>query len=288
MKISIITPSYNQSAFIERTIQSVQIQAHSGLSIEHIVFDACSADETIDILRNYESSIHWKSEADEGQADAVNKGFSIASGEIIGWLNSDDTYEPGAVECVAEFFKNNPDVDIVYGEANHIDVNDNHIEVYPTKDWDPESLKQTCFICQPSVFFRRQILDEYGNLDAKLQYCMDYEFWLRLAKSGKEFVKIDRILANSRLYDDNKTLGSRLKVHHEICLMFRNLHGMVPDKWLFNYAHAKVDDFKLSNSLYRLAAIIFFSCTSSIYWNRAISFDMMRQMFLWCKNALKD
>jgi len=233
MNVTIVTPSYNQGEFIERTIQSVQDQVCSGVSVEHIIFDGLSSDNTIDILRKYDGIIKWKSEKEEGQADAVNKGCKIASGDIIGWLNSDDTFEPNAIKTVVEYFEAFPEVDIVYGDANHIASDGSHIDCYPTESWCPKRLKDVCFICQPSVFFRRSVIKEAGFLDANLQYCMDYEYWLRLATIGKKFVKINQVLANSRLYETNKTLGSRVKVHVEICQMFKKLFGSVPDVWLF-------------------------------------------------------
>ena len=287
MKISIVTPSYNQGQFIERTIQSIKTQKSNGFVVEHIVFDACSTDDTISILKRYGSSVNWMSEKDNGQAHAVNKGFLKAKGDILGWLNSDDTYEPNALQIVADYFKNHSDVDIIYGEANHIDIDDNFIETYPTEEWSPERLKERCFICQPSVFFRKSVFDNYEGLDVELQYCMDYEFWLRLAENGKKFVKINQVLSNSRLYAENKTLGDRVKVHKEICAMFYKMYRSVPNKWIYNLAHAQADDLNLLPSRIRVLKIVFFTICASLYWNRTLQSNMRLQLVSWLKDSLR-
>jgi glycosyltransferase involved in cell wall biosynthesis len=239
MKVSVITPSFNQGKFIERTLRSVAIQ--SGAQIEHVVFDGGSTDETIDVLKKFDPSVRWVSEKDKGQTDAVNKGIRSTDGEIIGWLNSDDIYYPDAIASVVAAFEARPDIGVVYGMADHIDPADKVFEAYPSEPWNFERLKDTCFICQPAAFFRRHVVDQLGLLDDNLQYCMDYEFWLRLGKAGIRFCYLERKLAGSRLYAENKTLGSRVKVHAEINDMLKNLFGRVPDRWLWNYTHAVVE-----------------------------------------------
>ncbi len=236
--ISIVTPSFNQGRFIERTIASVLGQQVPGL--EYFVADGGSTDGTVAILSRYGQRLKWVSEGDRGQADAVNKGIGKTTGGIIGWLNSDDVYYPGAVACVRDYFRRHPEVDIVYGDAGHIDLDDRVIEPYPTEDWDYERLKEVCFICQPSVFFRRSLVDRVGLLDDSLQYCMDYEYWLRIG-AVTPFHRIGRPLAGSRYYRDNKTLGKRSEVHLEICRMFAGRLGTVPSKWVFAYSHALAD-----------------------------------------------
>src|ERR1700690_796227 len=217
--ISIITPSFNQGKYIKRTIESVLSQGIS--DIEYLVFDAGSMDETVSILQSFDDSIQWVSEPDKGQADAVNKGLRAARGEIIGWLNSDDIYYPNALRLVIDFFKKNPEVEILYGMADHIDDFDKVIEPYYTEEWNYERLMEICFICQPAVFFRKSIIDRLGVLDEALRYCMDYEYWLRVGKE-MPFYFLKQRLAGSRLYQDTKTLGSAIAVHEEILKMFKN------------------------------------------------------------------
>lgn len=239
MKVSIVTPSYNQGKFIERTINSVLDQKVPEL--EYIVMDGGSTDETVDILRKYSDKIIWKSEKDKGQTDAVNKGIRMATGEIIGWLNSDDIYYQDAISAVVKIFDEHPEVNVVYGNANHIREDDSFIEEYYTEDFDYERLKEICFICQPSLFFRKKLVDKYGFLDDKLQYCMDYDYWLRLGK-GEKFYRLPILIAGSRLYDDNKTLGARKKVHEEMLYMLKKNLKVIPPRWIYNLAHVIVDE----------------------------------------------
>lgn len=238
LSISIITPSLNQGRFIERTIKSVLSQKIEDL--EYLVCDGGSTDGTIDILRRYKDRLSWVSEKDNGQADAVNKGLTKAKGDIIGWLNSDDIYYADALSTVLSFFEDNPHVNVVYGDADHIDEDDNFIESYYTEDWNYERLKEICFLCQPAVFFRRRLIKSMGMLNVNLNYCMDYEYWLRLgAKTG--FVRLDKKLAGSRMYQDNKTLGNRVAVHREINDMLFKSSGKVPVRWASAFAKIYIE-----------------------------------------------
>jgi glycosyltransferase involved in cell wall biosynthesis len=271
MKVSVVTPSFNQGQFIRRTLES--IAAQTGAEIEHVVYDGGSTDNTVDVLKRFGHRVRWVSERDKGQTDAVNKGIRATNGEIIGWLNSDDIYYPNAIARVVAFFDDHPDVDVVYGMADHIDLSDHAFEAYPTEPWSVERLKDTCIICQPAAFFRRRVVAQHGLLDENLQYCMDYEYWLRLAKAGARFVYLEQKLAGSRLYAENKTLGSRLKVHAEINDMQKSLFGTVPDRWLWNYAHAAIDprvDRSTSPRWFALRLLIAV-LTASLRWNGRIS-----------------
>jgi glycosyltransferase involved in cell wall biosynthesis len=289
LRVSVITPSYNQGRFLERTIQSVLSQQFGGV-LEYLVMDGGSQDETVAILRRYGNCLQWVSEKDEGQADAVNKGLARAKGEIIGWLNSDDIYYPGAIRAASDFLACHPEVDAVYGNANHIDEQDLVIEPYPTEDWDFERLKEGCYVCQPSVFFRSSVVQRFGPLDLRLRYCMDYEYWLRLAAEGVRFARIGAVVAGSRLYATNKTLGSRVKVHAEINDMMRDLFTRVPDRWLFNYAHSVLDDrgISRSESLQFPVLVSALSLSAALRWNRHISRSMAGTVCQWLGNAVRD
>lgn len=287
MKFSVVTPSYNQGVFIERTLKSVERQRDSGFEVEHVVFDGGSNDQTVSILQKWGDRIRWVSEKDKGQTDAVNKGILATDGDIIGWLNSDDVYYSGAFRKVADFFEAHPEVDVVYGRADHINLEDQAFEEYPSEGWNFDRLMETCFICQPALFMRRRVIEKHGLLNEQLQYCMDYEYWLRLGKAGVVFGYLEEKLAGSRLYEDNKTLGCRVKVHHEINDMFREKFGRVPDTWLFNYAHMVVihEPWISSGrgSILFNGQLIAMTLYASIYWNRSISRHVLETVWHWGK-----
>jgi glycosyltransferase involved in cell wall biosynthesis len=292
LTISVVTPSYNQGAFIERTIQSVLSQDVDGL--DYVVTDGGSSDATVDILRKYVSKLRWVSEKDDGQADAVNKGLRMTQGAIIGWLNSDDIYYPGAVRTVMEFFGANPKVDLVFGNANHIDEHDRILEPYPTEPWNVARLREVCYLCQPAVFFRRTVAERHGDLDPALRYCMDYEYWLRLAHRGIQVAHLPQVLAGSRLHASTKTLGARVQCHREINDMMRKHCGRVPDRWLFNYAHTILDEKGVprSRGLRFALGLTVVSCYASLRWNHRLSRTVMRSTRQWVwhntVNAVKE
>ncbi len=281
MKVSIVTPSFNQGQFIERTLQSVANQ--SGAEIEHVVFDGGSTDNTVEILKRFSPPVRWVSKKDNGQADAVNKGIRATDGEIIGWLNSDDIYYPGAIARIGAFFEAHPDIDLVYGMADHIDVEDHAFESYPTEPWKFERLNETCFICQPALFFRRRVVEKYGLLDESLNYCMDFEYWLRLGKEGARFAYLEEKLAGSRMYSENKTMSAKVKVAKEINGVFKKLFGQVPDVWLFNYAHAVAGQrtSREDNETVFVIRLIVNSIFSALKWNRGISAVMRHTIKGW-------
>jgi glycosyltransferase involved in cell wall biosynthesis len=281
MKFSIVTPSYNQGAFIGRTLESVAGQGVA--SLEHLVMDGGSRDDTCRILAASGPGVTWVSEPDRGQTDALNKGLRRSRGQIIGWLNSDDVYFPGALEAVETIFDRHPDVDVVYGLADHIDTEDEFIAPYPVEAWDPERLDSTCIICQPALFFRRGLLERCGYPDESLDYCMDYEYWLRLRDAGARFYFLERRLAGSRMYPQNKTLGSRLAVHAEINEMFRHRSGRVPDAWILNYAHALVESRVPREQWPRffVMALLFAAIGAGLRWNRGLSPTLRRVLLSW-------
>lgn len=287
VRVSIITPSYNQGRFVEQTIQSVVSQSW-GL-LEYIVVDGGSTDNTVQVLQRYRDRLTWISERDRGQADAVNKGIALSTGDIVGWLNSDDVYYPGAVEAAVQFFEDHPECDLVYGDAYHIDQNGAVIELYPTEPFDFAHLTETCFICQPAVFMRRQVFERFGLLDANLRYCMDYEYWIRLAQCGARFGWLRMVLAGSRLHPAAKTLARRVAVHSEINSMLRRRLGRVPDRWLFNYAHALADRWGVSRQSRIFPLVVSaLSLAAALRWNHAISRTMAVTVRDWTAAGLRQ
>jgi glycosyltransferase involved in cell wall biosynthesis len=292
LSITIITPSFNQAQFLERTIRSVLAQSSEeprfAGRIEHWVIDGGSSDGSVEILKRYSDRLQWISEKDRGHPDAVNKGLARATGDIIGWLNSDDIFYNGAVAAVMDFFERRPDVDVVYGDGNHIDENDRFLEPYPTEDWNFERLKDYCFLCQPAVFFRRSVVERFGPLDVQWHYALDYEYWLRLGKKGARFVHIKALLAATRLHAATKTLGSRVKVHSENNDMLVALFGRAPDQWLYNFAHAVLDERGLPRGTPRYSIeVALRSWAAAVRWNGLISFPMLKLGCQWIGDGLR-
>jgi glycosyltransferase involved in cell wall biosynthesis len=197
--ISVITPSYNQATYIEETIRSVLSQkVNSG--IEYLVMDGGSTDGTLHILDKYSGQLTWVSENDKGQSDALNKGVARAQGEIIGWLNSDDLYLPGALQKVMDYFSAHPDCLWLYGKSRIIDENGVEVRkllsayknLVSSKFFYPLLLLEN-FISQPSVFFRRSAFEAAGPLELDLPLAMDYDLWLRLGKMGPPGIIHDRL-----------------------------------------------------------------------------------------------
>jgi len=206
MKFSIVTPSYAQGRFIRATIDSVLGQA--GVEVQYIVMDGGSKDETVAVLESYGDRLHWVSEPDNGQTDAINKGLKLADGEVVAYLNSDDVYLPGALARVAEVFERHPEVDFVYGDFDAIDEQGGLIDRVKTVPYDPDILLYDAnYICQPASFYRRSLLDKIGGFDDSLRFLMDYEFFLRASKRRVGFHMIPEPLAAIRFHAACKTLS---------------------------------------------------------------------------------
>lgn len=233
--VTVVTPSYNQGRFIRHTIESVLSQDYP--SIEYIVMDGGSTDETRSVLEDYTGRIDWVSKRDAGQASAVNEGWQRGRGEILGWVNSDDTYLSGAVSAAVAYLGRHPEVSAVYGEAYHTDEAGEILARYPTVAFDFDRLKETCFICQPSVFLRRTVVEQAGYLDDALQFCMDYDLWIRIGRIAR-FGRVEDYLATSRLYPASKTLGRRQEVYAEVLEMMYRHFGSVAPTWIYAYAKA--------------------------------------------------
>jgi glycosyltransferase involved in cell wall biosynthesis len=178
--VSIITPSYNQARFIETTLRSVLEQSYP--RVEYLVADGGSSDGSVEIIRKYAAKLTWwVSEKDNGQADAINKGFARCKGDIVGWVNSDDYYLPGALEEVVETFRKNPGVGLVFGDVRVVDENDAVINELHYGNWGIRDLMSFHIIGQPAVFFRRSVLKKTGGLDLSYHLLLDHQLWLRMA-----------------------------------------------------------------------------------------------------------
>ncbi len=200
--VSIVTPSYNQGEFIEDTLLSVKNQTYPNL--EHIVVDGGSTDNTLDILREHENkySLKWISEPDDGQSDAINKGFDMAKGHIIGWLNSDDVYfYKNTISFVVNKFIEYKKLDVLYGDVVNINRENEIMRVKKAFDWDYERLLRGRSLQQPAVFFKKHVIKK--NSLANIKLAMDHEFWLRLGKKYR-FSHINKILAGDRIYKETK------------------------------------------------------------------------------------
>jgi len=272
--VSIVTPSFQQGEFIERTLASVARQE----GVEHIVMDGGSTDGTAAVLRRWRDRIAYTSGPDGGQTEAINTGLARSAGEILAYLNSDDIYYDGAIAAVVQAFRDHPEADVVYGDADIIDADDCVLRSYPTEEWSLERLKLVCFLCQPAVFFRRRVFEQCGPFDARFDHCMDYEYWLRLAMRGRKFVHIPVKLAASRAHARTKTMSVPRRVHTEINDMLKERFGRIPDNWLWNYAHAVLDDRGMareSNRRYATRAALL-AVGAALRWNGWPSVSLMR------------
>ena len=177
--VSIITPSYNQAAYLEAAMRSVLEQSYP--NIEYLVVDGGSSDDSPAIIRKYERRLAWwVSEADAGQAEAINKGFLRAKGEIVAWLNSDDLYYPGAVAQAVEALRVYPDAGLVFSDVDSIDAQGELINSMHFADWGLPGLAAFKIIAQPGVFMRRAVLEQAGYLDLGYHYLLDHHLWLRM------------------------------------------------------------------------------------------------------------
>ncbi|MEY2820135.1 MAG: hypothetical protein RL275_3598, partial [Chloroflexota bacterium] len=223
--VSIITPSYNQAKYLEQTIQSVLNQDYP--RIEYIVIDGASKDGSVDIIKKYADKLtYWESKKDKGQADAINKGFAHATGEIIAWLNSDDYYLPGAVRAAVKVFEENPDVVLVYGDMLAVDENSTTFNTLTYKQLTLEDLFCFQIIGQPAVFMRRSALQKTSGLDLTFHFLLDHLLWIKIAKQGK-ILHVSQTWAAARYHAEAKNVAKAAEFGLEA---FRILETIAQDK----------------------------------------------------------
>ena len=223
--VSIVTPSYNQGAFLEQTVRSVLLQGYPNL--EYIVIDGGSTDESISILRKYDPWLsYWVSESDRGQSDAINKGFARANGEILGWLNSDDLYEPNALSLIVAYFSNTPDCDLLYGNGWYIDEKGHKRRpCYWIKPYERRLLLTFNFILQPAAFWRRSLWERAGELDISQHWAMDWDWFLRATRfTTPHYLRKD--LALWRVRSGMKTVYGGWARRIEIATISRKYGGI--------------------------------------------------------------
>lgn len=229
-KISVVTPSFNQAEFIERTLKSVLDQNYPNL--EYYVQDGGSTDGTVDVLRHYNDRLSgWASCQDNGQSQAINVGFSKTSGEIMAWLNSDDILLPGALAYVADYFGLHPDVDVVYGHRYLIDENDLEIGRWMMPPHDDQILSWSDFVPQETMFWRRRIWEKAGGkIDESFHFAIDWDLLVRFRQAGARFARLCRFLGGFRIHPQQKTSAEKTIGFQEMCRIRERTLGRVPSK----------------------------------------------------------
>lgn len=270
MKISIVTPSLNQGRFIEETIKSV-ISQEGDFELEYIIIDGSSSDETIKIIKKYEKLIKtkkikpkckkltfkWLSENDSGQSQAINKGFRIASGEIINWICSDDLLEKNSLREISNFFKKNETAKIVFGNSNKIDQSGRTLKTFYGRNFTRKELITrwegyfgNYEIIQPSLFFKKELLNEFGYLNEKTHFAMDYEWWLKANKKYR-FYYIDKILSSARFYPETKSVKNEKETMQAIMKFSKRYWNEDPIRYRLSYYL-----FLLKRPFFQLSAVL--------------------------------
>ena len=233
-KISIVTPSYNQAQFLERTILSVLNQNYPNL--EYIIIDGGSTDGSVEIIKKYEKYLtYWVSEKDKGQTQAINKGFQKSTGKIMAWLNSDDTYLPDTFYKIMKNIKQNPEADLIFGNIYFINENDKRIGELRFTEFDFDTLiYEGGNLHQTGTFWARKIYEKVGELNSNYKFCMDYDFFCRAAKVGK-LCHMRDFFANFRIHANAKssTINHIGHIEHKEIMMRYIPKGM--NKWCLKY-----------------------------------------------------
>jgi glycosyltransferase involved in cell wall biosynthesis len=252
MKFTIVTPSYQQGLYLERTIQSVLSQVGPTVEVEYFILDNCSTDSTLEILKKYENYSNSQLKikvivaSDRGQADAINQGWELGTGDVFAWLNADDVYLEGALSRVVESFKANPKVDAIYGEALYLDHNDRVIKpVTNIRDYSKQALRTHDFITQPATFLRRSVVRQTGQLSLNYRYAFDWDYWIRVSENY-ELVRVGAVLAGYRVTGENLTStgrGKRLQEMLGIVWRYGGVRGLIQfgERLVKKYAAGQIE-----------------------------------------------
>jgi hypothetical protein len=232
-RISVITPSFNHARFLAAAMDSVLSQDYPGL--EYIVMDGGSQDGSADIIRARAGKLaYWQSERDGGQANALNLGLSHATGDIIGWVNSDDLYSKGSLEKVGRYFAEHPDVMLLYGDCLFINEHDRVLDTIKPGPFDPAKLAYRCYMMQMSVFFRREMLERIGSFDTRFPYALDYDLWLRAGIALKsDIAYLPQTLSCYRAHEQSQSVRDVLPALFDAIDVRRKLVELLPQpEWL--------------------------------------------------------
>ncbi|WP_435127674.1 glycosyltransferase family 2 protein [Halobaculum sp. D14] len=227
-RVSVVTPSYEQADYLPDNLASVGRQRYD--DVEHLVLDGGSDDGTVDLLEEYEADathdVWWRSEPDDGQSAAINEGFERATGDVVGWLNSDDVYfDTTTLARVASWF-DRTDADVIYGDLAYVDGRSRVTEIDVRPDFDRAKLGYRIVVGQPATFFRREVVDA-ERLDTDLDYCMDYEFWIRLSREY-DVRHVRDVLAGFRRHEAQKT-DDAAPVNAEVESMLQRYRDELPE-----------------------------------------------------------
>ncbi|MEE9328329.1 MAG: glycosyltransferase [Cocleimonas sp.] len=240
MKTTIITPSLNQSRFLLATLSSIANQ--KGCEIEHLIIDPGSTDGSLDLIKIYVKNHSWAKAIigkDKSQTNAINIGFTQASGDILCWLNSDDRYTHDfVIRDIVETFENNPSVDVIYCRGSFIEVNGKKIKdafVHPDGSVLKHTLMTSIGILQPALFMRKSAFRKAGDLDESMHFSFDYEYWLRLLRTDCTFMHLPNIVAEAVIHDDAKTIRDRSTSLSDCMKVANRYFGFTPYEWIERY-----------------------------------------------------
>ena len=222
--IAIVTPSYMQGHFLERTIQSVISENYPKLF--YVVQDGGSSDNSVEVIKRHEAKITaWSSAPDKGQSDAISRGFTACPGDIMAWLNSDDMLMPGALQFVGEYFAAHPNVDAVYGHRVTIDDEDNEVGRWILPPHNPEILRWADYVPQETLFWRRKLFDKVGGIDTSFHFAIDWDLLVRFQEAGANIVRLPYFIGCFRVHTMQKTSSQVSIGQQEMMLIRKRIHG---------------------------------------------------------------